>query len=194
MERVAHQTIVMQYILELARQLHRDPRSCVPGFFERLKTAEKQYMDAFEDELSSFIDRVKTRAKVRLEEATRIAEEEERKKRLGPGGLDPIEVMETLPNELKECFSTRSIPKLQEVLSRMPKEESAYHMKRCIDSGLWVPDAKAAGLVPACEELRKLRAEGNLEAQDDEFEDVDEEHYENMDGENGVSKEDLGLD
>lgn len=32
-------------------------------------------MDAFEDELSSFIDRVKTRAKVRLEEATRIAEE-----------------------------------------------------------------------------------------------------------------------
>ena len=27
----------------------------------------------------------------------------------------------------------------------MPKEESAYHMKRCIDSGLWVPDAKAAG-------------------------------------------------
>ena len=35
MERVAHQTIVMQYILELAGQLHRDPRSCVPGFFER---------------------------------------------------------------------------------------------------------------------------------------------------------------
>jgi len=50
----------------------------------------------------------------------------------------------------------------------------------------------SSGLVPACEELRKLRAEGNLEAQDDEFEDVDEEHYENMDGENGVSKEDLG--
>ena len=47
--------------------------------------------------------------------------------------------------ELKECFASRSIPRLQEVLARMPKEESAYHMKRCIDSGLWVPDAKAAG-------------------------------------------------
>ena len=35
MERVAHQTIVMQYILELAKQLERDPRSCVPGFFAR---------------------------------------------------------------------------------------------------------------------------------------------------------------
>ena len=27
----------------------------------------------------------------------------------------------------------------------MPKEEAQYHMQRCIDSGLWVPDAKAAG-------------------------------------------------
>ncbi len=35
MKRVSHQTIVMQYILELAKQLERDPRSCVPGFFIR---------------------------------------------------------------------------------------------------------------------------------------------------------------
>ena len=35
--------------------------------------------------------------------------------------------------------------KLQDVLSQMPKEEAQYHMQRCIDSGLWVPDAKAAG-------------------------------------------------
>lgn len=25
----------------------------------------------------------------------------------------------------------------------MPEEEARYHMKRCIDSGLWVPDANA---------------------------------------------------
>lgn len=24
----------------------------------------------------------------------------------------------------------------------MPEEEARYHMKRCIDSGLWLPDAK----------------------------------------------------
>lgn len=23
----------------------------------------------------------------------------------------------------------------------MPQEEAEYHMKRCVDSGLWVPDA-----------------------------------------------------
>ena len=42
---------------------------------DRLKTAERQYMDAFEDELSAFIERVKSRAKVRIEEATQKIEE-----------------------------------------------------------------------------------------------------------------------
>ncbi len=63
----------------------------------RIKSAEKQYIDAFEDELQSFIKRVETRAKVRIEEAMKEYEEEEKKKRLGPGGLDPLEVIETLP-------------------------------------------------------------------------------------------------
>ena len=48
--------------------------------------------------------------------------------------------------ELKECFETRNSALLQEVLDKLPKEESAYHMKRCVDSGLWVTDAKAAGM------------------------------------------------
>ena len=178
MERVAHQAIVMQYILELAKQLERDPRSCVPGFFQRMKTAEKQYLDAFEDELSSFKIRVKGRAKIRIDEAMKKAEEEERKQRLGPGGLDPVEVMESLPAELRECFETRNIPKLQQVLKQMSKEEAAYHMKRCVDSGLWVADAKAAGLTPANEELAKYKegVDGDVESEgSSEYESVDEE-------------------
>ena len=73
----------------------------------RIKSAEKQYIDAFEDELQSFIKRVETRAKVRIEEAMKEYEEEEKKKRLGPGGLDPLEVIETLPpvrNEAQCCW------------------------------------------------------------------------------------------
>ncbi len=54
-------------------------------------------MDAFEDELKGFISRVEGRAKARIEEAVAKAEEEEKQKRLGPGGVDPLEVMETLP-------------------------------------------------------------------------------------------------
>lgn len=31
---------------------------------------------------------------------------------------------------------------LQETIAKMPKEEAAYYMKRCVDAGLWVPEAK----------------------------------------------------
>ena len=185
MERVAHQAIVMQYILELAKQLERDPRSCVNGFFQRIKTAEKQYTDAFVDELESFKTRVRARAKVRIQEAMKKAEEEERQKRLGPGGLDPYEVIETLPPDLRECFETQNIPKLQQVLSGMSKEDAAYHMGRCIDSGLWVADAKAAGLTPANEVLQKQAQEQQGVVEEDGSSD---EHYEK------VEDDDLGLD
>ena len=185
MERVAHQAIVMQYILELAKQLDMDPRSCVNGFFQRMKTAEKQYSDAFIDELESFKQRVRARAKVRVQEAMKKAEEEEKQKRLGPGGLDPVEVMETLPKELRECFENQNIPLLQKVLADMSKEEAAYHMKRCVDSGLWVADAKAAGLAPASELFEKEENGG----QDDDG--SSDEHYESVgEGDDG----DLGLD
>lgn len=32
---------------------------------------------------------------------------------------------------------------LKEVISNMPEEDAKYHMKRCVDSGLWVADANA---------------------------------------------------
>lgn len=142
MEQVAHQTIIMQFILELANHLKVDPRSSVRPFFSRIKMAQKEYLDAFNDELSGFKQRIRTRAKQKIDEAIKEHEEEERQKRLGPGGLDPIEVFESLPDELKECFEGKDIGKLQEVILKMPKEEAEHHMKRCVDSGLWVPNAQ----------------------------------------------------
>lgn len=35
MEQVAHQCICIQYLLELARQLDVDPRSCISSFFTK---------------------------------------------------------------------------------------------------------------------------------------------------------------
>lgn len=51
----------------------------------------------FEEELTAFKARIRDRARVKLTEAMQQYEEEERQKRLGPGGLDPYEVIETLP-------------------------------------------------------------------------------------------------
>ena len=48
---------------------------------------------------------------------------------------------------------------LQDVLSAMPEDEAKYHLKRCIDSGLWVPDAKKAEADAAkAEEDKKAEA------------------------------------
>lgn len=61
------------------------------------QTADQQYQEAFNDELESFKERVRGRAKIRIEKAMKEYEEEERQKRIGPGGLDPVEVYESLP-------------------------------------------------------------------------------------------------
>ena len=44
--------------------------------------------------------------------------------------------------ELQSCFDSKDIQLLQDTLTAMPEEEARYHLKRCIDSGLWVPDAR----------------------------------------------------
>ncbi|XP_040917728.1 hsp90 co-chaperone Cdc37 [Toxotes jaculatrix] len=142
MEQVAHQTIVMQFILELAKSLKVDPRGCFRQFFAKIKTADQQYQEAFNDELESFKERVRGRAKIRIEKAMKEYEEEERQKRLGPGGLDPVDVYESLPPEMQKCFDEKDIQMLQEVISKMDPTEAKAHMKRCIDSGLWVPNSK----------------------------------------------------
>lgn len=166
MEHVAHQCICMQYILELSKQLDVDPRACVGSFFSRIQIAEVEYKNSFDDELRAFKDRIRKRAAEKVADAVREAEEEEKKARLGPGGLDPVEVFESLPEvksasgrweptlrnfslnpsyffqTLQKCFEMQDIPLLQQTIAAMPEEEATYHMKRCVDSGLWVPDAK----------------------------------------------------
>lgn len=175
MARVAHQTIIAQFIVELAKSVKRHPRQCVDAFFSRIRTAEKQYKDAFDDELSSLKERVQKRAVERRreaedkarteEEAARKEAEEERLARLGPGGLDPLEVLETLPAAIREAFENKDTPKLQAAFAALSPEDASYHFKRVIDSGLWVPAAKDGA----------QGEEGQEEEQEEAHEDVPEE-------------------
>lgn len=47
--------------------------------------------------------------------------------------------------ELQKCFDEKDIPLLKETILKMDAEEAKYHMKRCVDSGLWVQDANKKG-------------------------------------------------
>jgi len=141
MAHVAHQCICMQYLLELAKQLDTDPRACISSFFTKIQIADEDYKNAFYSELEAFKKRIKKRAAEKIAEAL----EEERQERLGPGGLDPMEVFESLPESMKECFEKQDIPMLQQIIRELPEEEARYHMKRCVDSGLWVPSKEDPG-------------------------------------------------
>ncbi|XP_028454595.1 hsp90 co-chaperone Cdc37 isoform X2 [Perca flavescens] len=97
MEQVAHQAIVLQFILDLARTLKVDARGCFRQFFSKIQTADKPYLDEFDRELERLKERIRSCAQMRMASAVEELEEEERQKRLGPGGLDPVEVYESLP-------------------------------------------------------------------------------------------------
>ena len=101
MEQVAHQCICVQYLLELSKQLDVDPRSCISSFFTKIQIADDEYKKAFQDELEAFKGRIRLRAQQKIKEQMEEAakeEEMERQQRLGPGGLDPAEVFESLPD------------------------------------------------------------------------------------------------
>nr|XP_028567768.1 LOW QUALITY PROTEIN: hsp90 co-chaperone Cdc37-like 1 [Podarcis muralis] len=59
MEQVAHQAVVMQFIIEMAKSCNVDPRGCFRLFFQRAKTGEEGYLEAFKNELEAFKSRVR---------------------------------------------------------------------------------------------------------------------------------------
>ncbi|XP_075453059.1 hsp90 co-chaperone Cdc37-like 1 isoform X2 [Ascaphus truei] len=68
MEQVAHQTVVMQFINEMARSCNVDPRGCFRLFFQKAK--EEGYFEAFKSELEAFKSRVRMQAESQRHEAT----------------------------------------------------------------------------------------------------------------------------
>ncbi|XP_037340534.1 hsp90 co-chaperone Cdc37-like 1 [Pungitius pungitius] len=59
MEQVAHQAVVMQFILEMASNSQQDPRGCFRQFFHKAKEGQDVYLEVFHAELEAFKHRVK---------------------------------------------------------------------------------------------------------------------------------------
>ena len=62
---------------------------------------------------------------------------------------------------MQACFEEKDIAKLQRIIEDFPKDEAEYHMKRCVESGLWVPDGGK-------------KAEGGGEGEEDSDEEYEE--------------------
>ena len=50
-----------------------------------------------------------------------------------------MEVFESLPIAMQEAFEAQDTAKLQATLAAMDPFEAKKCMKKCVDSGLWVP-------------------------------------------------------
>jgi cell division cycle protein 37 len=157
MRLVARQSQILTNIAELAKTMKKHPGNVIQPFFTKM--SQREHLMTFLQGVEAFIEKVKARAIVKRREMDEAAaqnekpeeeeeeEEEEnelldlhsipREQRLGPGGLDPVEVFESLPTEMQKAFESREVERLKQALLQMDPKDVEYHMKRCIDSGLW---------------------------------------------------------
>lgn len=146
MRLTARQSQLISNITELAKSLRNHPGNVIKPFFMRME--EKVHLDGFTTGCEGFIQNLIKRAVVKRkeidEERARESEEDSvdlqevpKEERLGPGGLDPVEVFESLPLIMQEAFESRDTEELKKALMSMPPDEAELHMKRCVDSGLW---------------------------------------------------------
>lgn len=155
MHRTARQSQIVTSIAELAKTLKTHPGNVIEPFFARLQ--QREHLEEFLRSVKDFQDKIVKRAITKRQEMdaaraihTQEAEDDgpqdlssvPREERLGPGGLDPLEVIETLPEEMVAAFESRDVDNLRAALEKLTPEEAEYHMKRCVDSGLWVANAQ----------------------------------------------------
>ena len=150
MKQRAKQSQIITNIAELAQSWKTHPGNAIMPFFNRLE--QRDFLEGFLSGVKVFIEKIEKRAIVKRREIDAAREQEQgsrvkkegvdlseipREERLCPGGLDPLEVIESLPMSMQEAFESRDTDQLRKALMEMDPKDAEYHMKRCVDSGLW---------------------------------------------------------
>ena len=142
MRRAAKVGYALKSIGDFADAGKKPMRDAARPFFQRI-TDEPRVLKEYEAAYEDYCDKLRARAvEKKREEAEaepRSLEEVPREERLGPGGLDPVEVFESLPQEMQAAFESGSVDALRAFVNTLPMEEAKTHMRRMVDSGLWVP-------------------------------------------------------
>lgn len=138
MKRSARQYQLLAQLREFSRATGRPARDSVNPVFSKLLDHEPT-KESFNSTVSDFIRRIEKRA---VEKKIEM-DAEEAQAEPGPGGLDPLEVLKSLPLAMRQAFEAQDMERLLEVVESLPEEEAKYHLQRCEDSGLWVPNPEA---------------------------------------------------
>jgi cell division cycle protein 37 len=152
MKQTAKQSQIISNIAELAKSWNTHPGNAINPFFSRLE--QREFLEGFLAGVEVFIQKIISRAvtkKIEMDQqqgqSSGVSKggtdlgEIPKEERLGPGGLDPLEVIETLPAAMVEAFESRDVENLKKALLTLDPKDAEYHMKRCVDSGLWQAQA-----------------------------------------------------
>lgn len=143
----------LQYPIDLAKLSNVSVASAAKSFFSRI--AGPQQRAVFENDVQEFALKIKERAvEKRKEQLGRAGQQGpelpsfregdteyqvlSKSERMGPGGLDPLEVLETLPPAMKEAFMKQDTPALANAIAEMPRDKAEFYMDQARKSGLWV--------------------------------------------------------
>ena len=151
MKQRAKQSQIVTNIAELAQSWKTHPGNAIMPFFTRLE--QREFLEGFLSGVKVFVEKIQKRAVIKRKEIDATRAEEQggstvkkegvdlsdipKEERLGPGGLDPLEVIESLPQSMQDAFESRDTDQLRQALMDMDPKDAEYHMKRCVDSGLW---------------------------------------------------------
>lgn len=105
MKLVCRQSQIISHIIELAQSMARDPREVVLPFFKRIE--EKIHLDGFLSAVNDFTERIKKRAVEKRKEMD--AEEAEERRARSANGMDPMEVLQSLPASLRDAFESQVV-------------------------------------------------------------------------------------
>uniref|UniRef100_A0A1A7YQM2 Hsp90 co-chaperone Cdc37-like 1 n=1 Tax=Iconisemion striatum TaxID=60296 RepID=A0A1A7YQM2_9TELE len=114
MEQVAHQAVVMQFILEMASNSQQDPRGCFRQFFHKAKEGQDVYLEVFHSELEAFKQRVKEYA-VNCKSDTLNIHQQSPAANVRGDDKEPTNFI---------------------------IQDPEFNMKRCLDAGLWTNTRK----------------------------------------------------
>ncbi|XP_055469913.1 hsp90 co-chaperone Cdc37-like 1 isoform X1 [Psammomys obesus] len=103
MEQIAHQAVVMQFIMEMAKNCNVDPRGCFRLFFQKAKAEEEGYFEAFKNELEAFKSRVRLYAQSQSFQPVTV---QNHVPHSGVGCIGSLESLSQNPNYLQYSVST----------------------------------------------------------------------------------------
>ncbi|CAF3089773.1 unnamed protein product [Rotaria sp. Silwood2] len=135
MDLSSHQTMIIQYILYLAESLKIEPIHCIEQFFTRRKI-DKNYNQQFTRQLRQFREWLEQCARKNNKDLEEKEKQQKQEQHLASDGLDPIEVMESLPKGSQQFFESHDITKSPDDVSKIPNEETVHHRDHYIKSSV----------------------------------------------------------